>query len=881
MDDGREWMWLVGCVCAALTGVVTLPGMLGGTRPGVLPGIAPGAGHGTPAADASGPDGRPLLNLPPPTAFFTGREAESARITEALSPWSRHRRAAAHRLTGRPTPAVCVIRGMGGVGKSQLAAKFARGNLHDYTLVRRLAASGPECLQADLLELARWVGVPEHENKQLMLGRLWAWLRDNPGWLLIYDDVRPIGDGGAVDWIDNFWPEEGDGAILVTTQVRDGWSHRSEHVIQLLPLSPAEGRAFLVRRTECLADVTDDGTGLTALGALLGWLPLALEQAGAYICDSGISIDEYLGHLPERIGIHGATGQTFALALERVRALEPGAEDLLRLFAFLGPEPVPRDMLFRHKALLPRSLREAAINSPEFDRRVLALVRHSLLTRAGDNRGEPVSYGIHPVVQMLVRESLDAAARLQWSRAAVRLVEAEFPDDPELFSSWTACERLSPHVEAATQLLPYGDDRETIIRLLHRVGRYHAARRDPRAKGFFERELALRTGYGDPLARARAHRCLADTLFVLAQLPQAEAECRRALEVCAAEPPGDRNVRLQAGCHLLLGGILREQVRFDEALEAVGRATAIYRAHGEEWLGIDWARAEQETGQIYRNAGRLRDADACYRRADALVPGRPSQEPAEHQVFRAMLKRDLGITAIDRGDLAGAEELLRGSLEVLRNHRGRDDFETAQIEKFLADVVRRQAANLIQRARKSRRPRRRWALRHEANLKIFEAQQLLEPVLALHQRRREAEGHKYAACLNKQGSLLLAMGEPVAGLAKLREAEAIYRRVYGEDHPYLAKTLSRKGPLLLALGAYQEAEAELRRAEAIFKRRLGRVHPALIAVYERLAVTVRDPQEAERFRRRALDIRRVHAADGPNRLPPSPRPGAASRPLVA
>ncbi|NUU26246.1 MAG: hypothetical protein HOV68_32805, partial [Streptomycetaceae bacterium] len=692
MDDGREWLWLVGCVCAALTGVVTLPGVMGGPRHSAAPVSAHGTAHGVRPTEVSAPDGRPLLNLPPPTAFFTGREAELERITEALSPWSRHR-GTAHRLNGRPTPAVCVLHGMGGVGKSQLAAKFARDHLDDFSLVRRLVASGPECLQADLLELALWVGVPEHENKQLMLGRLWAWLRDNPGWLLIYDDVQATGDDGTVDWLGRFWPEEGDGAILVTTQAREGWSHRSRHVFQLRPLSPAEGTQFLVLRTECLADVTDDGSDLTTLGTLLGWLPLALEQAGAYISDSGISIEEYIGHLPERMDIQGAIGETFALALERVRALEPGAEDLLRLFAFLGSEAVPRDMLFRHSALLPESMRLAASNSPEFDRRVLALVRHSLLTRTGDNRGEPVAYGIHPVVQIRVRETLDAAARLQWSRAAVRLVEAEFPYEPQLFASWTACERLTPHVEAATQLLPYGDDRGTIVRLLHRVGLYHAARRDPRAKGFFERELALRAGYGDRLDLARAHRCLADTLFVLAQLAQAEEECRRALQVCETEPLGDRNLRLQASCHQLLGGILREQVRFDEALEAVGRATAIYREHGDQWPGIDWAEAEQETGQIHRNAGRLRDADGCYRRADALVPGRPSQEPAEHQVFRAMLKRDRGITAMDRGDLAEAEELLREALEVLRNHRGWDDFETAQIGKFLADVVRRQAAD--------------------------------------------------------------------------------------------------------------------------------------------------------------------------------------------
>lgn len=220
-----------------------------------------------------------------------------------------------------------------------------------------------------------------------------------------------------------------------------------------------------------------------------------------------------------------------------------------------------------------------------------------------------------------------------------------------------------------------------------------------------------------------------------------------------------------------------------------------------------------------------------------------------------MLRRDTGIVAQDRGDLETAERELSEALSAFRANRGADDFETSQVAKFLADVRRRQGEELRARARGTYNPLLWRHLRRDSRARLREAAELLAPVVELHRKRREAEDHKYAACLNKLGSLQHAQGRTAQALRTLREAEGIYVARYGRGHHYRAKTLSRLGPVLLTAGDRPGAQDTLHEAERIIRGRLGDVHPSLSAVYERLALCTTDAQRAADFRTRAQDIK--------------------------
>ncbi|MGW1623573.1 tetratricopeptide repeat protein [Streptomyces sp. NPDC002172] len=176
---------------------------------------------------------------------------------------------------------------------------------------------------------------------------------------------------------------------------------------------------------------------------------------------------------------------------------------------------------------------------------------------------------------------------------------------------------------------------------------------------------------------------------------------------------------------------------------------------------------------------------------------------------------------------------------------------------------------------------RRARMMREARRRLDEADALLGPVVALHFERRESEEHKYAACLNKLGSLRLAQGRHQEALDALLEAESIYRGSYDAGHPYRAKTLSRLGAVLIATGGTvvlstgEEVNAEqtLLLAEEILRTRLGDSHPSLVAVYERLAQCTTDATAKAELRGRA---RRIKEALFSETLPePEPHPSIA------
>ncbi len=818
----------------------------------------------------SGPGGSPTAreraalpgpphNLPVLSTYFTGRAAETQRIVGVLRGPDRGRR-----RDERPVPRVCVLYGATGAGKSELAVAYARDQLDRHSVTWWLNASGPDALRTELLEFAQYVGIHDQESKNVVLMNLWRWLRDQRNWLLVYD-----GWPAYEDELRRLLPSEGDGEVLITTQQHQGWDGLRASHVELRVFQGNEGIEFLRRRfgIEPKEDSEQDLEAFTRLGRRLGWLPLALEQAAAYIVQAETTVVEYLRDLPGGASVE----DTVRLAVSRISETSPAAVDLLRLCTFLASEDVQKTMLMQYRSVLPVRLRTVMADPVTFNRAVLLLVDHSLLTRSGDWRDGSAAYGMHPRVQTLIHDGLSLAERLEWSQAAVRLVEACFPTTPDLLASRPVCERLMPHVEAVIDKLAWGDDAdgglgasqdpEALARLLHRVGAYQEHRCDwVRALDFFEREAELREigNDGDLLGRATARYAVARQHFLLASLDDAERECRLALRLCDGHEE-EAFLRLRASCQRQLGGIMRERNRFSEALSAVQTAVEIYEGQAWREESLDWAVAEQEIGLIHRNAGHLTQAAGHYERAERRIPSRGIQEPPDYTVFRAMLQRDLGIVAQDRGQLEHAEERLTEALTVFGAHRGPEDFETAQIAKFLSDVLRRRSESHKEQARRSLRLLHRRDLSRRARAELDRAERLLGPVVELHRKRSETEEHRYAACLNKLGSLRLAQGRTAEARRTLEQAEAIYLRLYGERHYYRAKSLTRLGPVLRAQGDGGAAERVLREANGIFRAALGDDHPALMAVCEHLSDCASDRgdhEEAGRLRREAARIRR-------------------------
>jgi hypothetical protein len=95
------------------------------------------------------------------------------------------------------------------------------------------------------------------------------------------------------------------------------------------------------------------------LAEAVGGLPLALEQAAAYIEATGTSVATYLASFHKRradllscgqpAGYTGTVAATCALAFTQVEHSEPGAAALLRPLAFCAPEAIPLRLLLEDR----------------------------------------------------------------------------------------------------------------------------------------------------------------------------------------------------------------------------------------------------------------------------------------------------------------------------------------------------------------------------------------------------------------------------------------------------------------------------------------------------------------------------------------------------
>ena len=417
--------------------------------------------------DLAGRDGRragEAASLPVRLAlrpvFLVGREGLLAELDVQLT------------ASGRPGPRLVALCGLGGAGKTSVAVEYAHRHLAEVGVCWQFPAEDPALLEAGFAVLAAQLGAREVADARDPVAAVHAVLaRDAAGWLLVLDN--------AVDRasVERFIPPAGNGRVLVTTQSQH-WPPGQAVDVPVLDTEVAAD--FLMNRT---GDA--DQTGARELAAALGGLPLALEQAAAYMQATGTTTAGYLSLFRDRqadllargeaAGHPGDVAATLGLALSRLADQAPAAARLMRLLAFLAPEPVPLSLLLSAHApeLLNPEVTVAIMpllgDPVAAGDAVAALRRYSLLSLAGNGL-----VLVHRLVQAVSRAQLAAEMAAQWRQAAAALVEAAVPADSEAPAAWSACALLLPHARAVLGLTSGGMGQ--IAQYLGHSGSYPAAR---------------------------------------------------------------------------------------------------------------------------------------------------------------------------------------------------------------------------------------------------------------------------------------------------------------------------------------------------------------------------------------------------------------------
>jgi tetratricopeptide (TPR) repeat protein len=355
-----------------------------------------------------GQQGRPLVfgpDVPFPNPNFTGRDAELAALHAQLG-------SGTFLAVSQPPS---VLHGMGGVGKTQIAAEYVHRNAGDYEAVWWVRAHDQTTIWQSLEALGRHLDLPEispqdpGRSRRAVIDALQSG-KPYSRWLLVFDDVT------KPEELRQFIPR-GTGHVIVTSRISEWWQILNTPGIEVKVFARPDTLKFLRARVPELCavpDAEDDASRhaeANRLADVLGDLPLAAQHAASYLSQIRTPVTDYIEAFdrdPQAVlGQHvdmindKVIEQTWNLTRQK---LSPEAEYLFTLLAFFAPQPIAEEILLRPgwtpadpdllSALQTVLTSREVLNTTERD-----LVRLSLISFHG--QGHDVE--LHRVVQGVTR----------------------------------------------------------------------------------------------------------------------------------------------------------------------------------------------------------------------------------------------------------------------------------------------------------------------------------------------------------------------------------------------------------------------------------------------------------------------------------------------
>jgi tetratricopeptide (TPR) repeat protein len=611
----------------------------------------------------------PVWSVPfHPNPFFTGREQLLAELEARLH---------AADVTVRRV----VLSGLGGVGKTSVAVEFVYRHHADYDLVWCVNGEQPASLLTDLAALAGQLGLAPDAPQEAQVAALRGWLERHQRWLLVLDNVDDP------QRVVELLPRSGTGHVLVTSRTAVGW----EPLASVLPvevLNPADAAELLQTRAAETGPAAE--AAAAKLAATLGGLPLALEQAGAYVASTGTVtlvgyVELFATRAPELLkrgqplSYQHTVATTWSLALQHLRDTETAAVDLLTLASFLAPDDLPQPLLAVHHDQLMEPLATVAGDPLALADAVAALRRYSLIRVVADG------LYIHRLLQTVIRTGLGVDDERVWVATAVRLMRLGFPSDSDSVAAWPECQRLLPHVLAVADHGRRLDlEPAASLWLLQQAAVYLRSRGQYRqARTLYEQTLAgrqqlLGDDHPDTLQSmhnlADIHRNLGDLQGAHQLFEQTLAARRRVLG--DDHPDTLMSMNYLAVARRALGNLPGAQRLHEQTLAA--RQRVLGDDHPDTLTSMN------HLAEIRRNLGDLKGALELHKRTLAARQ-RVLGDDHPHTLWSM---NDLAETHRHLGDLQGALQLFEQTLAARQRVLGDDHPHTLWSMNGLAETHR-------------------------------------------------------------------------------------------------------------------------------------------------------------------------------------------------
>jgi transcriptional regulator with XRE-family HTH domain/tetratricopeptide (TPR) repeat protein len=423
--------------------------------------------------------------------FFTGRDLLLDELRRRLS-------------SSAIAPTVLALTGLGGIGKTQLAVEYAYRFKEAYRAVLWLYADTPGRLMASCVDVATYLDLPEKnaQEQQITVSILQRWLGENPGCLIVLDNVddpRTVSD---------FLSRLGNSHIILTTRMQSVGA--VAQTLELNELSMDESKLLLLRRAKViplnlpLSEVNEATSALAqSIVDKMAGLPLALNQAGSYIEETGCGLTGYYNLLTQQQArilqathqflpdYHASVGATWALSLDKIRQSNPAAVELLYFCAFLNPDKIYEEFITTGAHALGPVLQPIAADPFELHRAVGALRKYSLI-RTDPETG---ALSIHRLGQVVIQDMLEQEMRRTWVERVIGAISEAFPLVTVALwhETWAKCQRYFPQAEAGIALVEQWDIlTPAAAHLLMKAGKYLEERSQYRAaESYYRRALHI------------------------------------------------------------------------------------------------------------------------------------------------------------------------------------------------------------------------------------------------------------------------------------------------------------------------------------------------------------------------------------------------------
>ncbi|MFL5656929.1 MAG: FxSxx-COOH system tetratricopeptide repeat protein [Ktedonobacteraceae bacterium] len=701
-------------------------------------------------------------------------------------------------LTARKTTSMaqtCAINGLGGIGKTQTAVEYAYRYGAEYNAVLWAKADSHQSLVSEFVALAEPLNLPEKEDadQTRVVNAIKYWLQRHPRWLLILDNADDL------DIVYEFLPALGEGHTILTT--RSQATGPNIKGIELEKLRVEEGLLFLLRRSKFIAEDTPlervpdtVRREAEAIYEQADGLPLALDQAAAYIEENQCSLADYLNLYQTRRAIllnrrgsfskrdyPNSVATTWSLSFERVEEADPIAANLLRLCTFLHSEAIPEEMIIAGAAELGPVLQPIAEDALRLGDALGELRKYSLVRRNPETK----SLTIHQLVQTVLKDTMDSQTQREWAVHAVQLVNRAFPNTAQV-RTWPECQQCLPHAQVCAELIEQWDmSFPQAAQLLNRAGAYLYERGQYSAS---EQLLKRALSMGEQLLDEEEE--LAESLYDLGVLyyaqgkyEQGEPLLQRALSIReqALRPDHPKVADSLTG----LAWVYQGQGKYELAEPLLQRALSI-REHEFGLIHHDVAESLNELGGFYHNQGKYKQAELLYRQSLSILE---QIEEANHPDIAKALN-NLAVINRKQGKYEQAEPLFLQAHSILEGVLGPTHPDIVTIVSNLAKL-------------------------YQAQGKSEQAEPLFHQVLSAREEVLGPNHPKVATSLHDMAKLFQTQG-------KYAEAEQLFQRALStmeqslrEKHPDMATTLKDYAALLREQGRETEALPLEERAKTI------------------------------------------------------------------